>query len=328
MAKSVLFPNCPFLTNFLLPKLPVSVPRTMWEWGNLPTTLPPPTGGLDDDGTVFSEIPSSWLKRAQFISLFIVMVFYQVPMKYQINEYWTIIPRGNKSLGSSKNLETLFHQLAEFSVCFCRNTSSFMHCVDSLTLNPHQQHCNSCPNEAHLHPCLLLHMCVWAQPLVCLTLYDLMDCSLPGSTVQGIFQAKNTEVGCHFLLQGIFPTQGLNLHLLQWQADSLPLSHLGSPYFSIRHVRTFLHLGRLHSGSATTLGGHLIREVTNKAQKRKKCGTEWITKRILVSSMRAETRKQSITFSGPSWGGVCGRWLRCFYHLGHVCTWPWKHQKC
>ena len=25
---------------------------------------------------------------------------------------------------------------------------------------------------------------------------------------------KNTEVGCHFLLQGIFPTQGLNLHLL------------------------------------------------------------------------------------------------------------------
>ena len=30
-------------------------------------------------------------------------------------------------------------------------------------------------------------------------------------------------VGCHFLLQGIFPTQGLNLYLLHWQADSLPL---------------------------------------------------------------------------------------------------------
>ena len=41
---------------------------------------------------------------------------------------------------------------------------------------------------------------------------------------------KNTGVGCHFLLQGIFPTQGSNLclwSLLQWQADSLPLSHLG-----------------------------------------------------------------------------------------------------
>ena len=31
---------------------------------------------------------------------------------------------------------------------------------------------------------------------------------------------------CHFLLQGIFLTQGLNPHLLHWQADSLPLSHL------------------------------------------------------------------------------------------------------
>ena len=38
--------------------------------------------------------------------------------------------------------------------------------------------------------------------------------------------------GIYFLLQGIFPNQGLNLQLvclLHWQADSLPLSHLGSP---------------------------------------------------------------------------------------------------
>ena len=36
-------------------------------------------------------------------------------------------------------------------------------------------------------------------------------------------------MGCQFLLQGIFPTQGLNPHLLHWQADSLPLNHQGSP---------------------------------------------------------------------------------------------------
>ena len=35
--------------------------------------------------------------------------------------------------------------------------------------------------------------------------------------------------GCHFLLQGIFPTQGSNPCLLHWQVDSLPLSHEGSP---------------------------------------------------------------------------------------------------
>ena len=39
------------------------------------------------------------------------------------------------------------------------------------------------------------------------------------------FPGKNTGVGCHFLLQGIFPTQGLNLNHLHWQAGSLPLSH-------------------------------------------------------------------------------------------------------
>ena len=43
------------------------------------------------------------------------------------------------------------------------------------------------------------------------------------------FPGKNTGVGCHFLLQGVFPTQGLNLRLLHWQVDSLPLSHQGSP---------------------------------------------------------------------------------------------------
>ena len=40
---------------------------------------------------------------------------------------------------------------------------------------------------------------------------------------------RNTAVGCHFLLQGIFPTQGLNPSLLRRHADSLPLNHQGSP---------------------------------------------------------------------------------------------------
>ena len=36
-------------------------------------------------------------------------------------------------------------------------------------------------------------------------------------------------MGCHFLLQGIFPTQGLNQCVLHWQVDSLLLIHRGSP---------------------------------------------------------------------------------------------------
>ena len=52
------------------------------------------------------------------------------------------------------------------------------------------------------------NVCLVAQP--CLTLCDPMDCSPPGSTVHGDSPGKNTGVGCHALLQGIFPTQGLN----------------------------------------------------------------------------------------------------------------------
>ena len=41
-----------------------------------------------------------------------------------------------------------------------------------------------------------------------------MDCSLPNSSVHGIFLGKNTRVGCHASIQKIFPTQELNPHLL------------------------------------------------------------------------------------------------------------------
>ena len=54
----------------------------------------------------------------------------------------------------------------------------------------------------------------------CLTLCDPKDCSLQGFSVHGIFPGKSTGLGCHFLLQGIFPTQGSNpclLRLLHWQ---------------------------------------------------------------------------------------------------------------
>ena len=66
----------------------------------------------------------------------------------------------------------------------------------------------------------------------CLTLCDPMDCSPPGSSVYGIFQARILEWIAISSSRGIFLTQGLNwclLCLLHWQVDSLPLSHLGSP---------------------------------------------------------------------------------------------------
>ena len=64
---------------------------------------------------------------------------------------------------------------------------------------------------------------------LCLTLYDPMDCSLPGSSVCGDSPGKNTGVGCHALLQGIFPTQGSNLSLTHCMQILYRLSPQGSP---------------------------------------------------------------------------------------------------
>ena len=66
--------------------------------------------------------------------------------------------------------------------------------------------------------------------LLCPTLGDPIVYSLPGSCPWDS-PDKNTGVGRYILLQGIFQTQGSNLHLLHllhWQADSLPLSPWGS----------------------------------------------------------------------------------------------------
>ena len=59
------------------------------------------------------------------------------------------------------------------------------------------------------------------------TLCNPMDCSPPGSSVNGILH-EYTGRGCHALLQGIFSTQESNLHLL-CLLHSLPPSHWGSP---------------------------------------------------------------------------------------------------
>ena len=56
-----------------------------------------------------------------------------------------------------------------------------------------------------------------------------MRCSPSGSSVRGDSPGKNTEVGCHALLQGIFPTQGSNPGLLHCRWILYYLSHQGSP---------------------------------------------------------------------------------------------------
>ena len=79
-------------------------------------------------------------------------------------------------------------------------------------------------------------VCVHTQP--CSILYDPMDCSPPGfSSLHGIFQTRILEWVAIF-----FPTQRSNLSLLgllYWQADSLPLRHMGSHVLIFETVQLF-----------------------------------------------------------------------------------------
>ena len=70
-----------------------------------------------------------------------------------------------------------------------------------------------------------------------------MDCSPPGSAVHGILQAR-IRVGCHFLLQGIFPTQGSNPGLLHRRQILYHLSHQGSTWTSYTHWQAFSKASR------------------------------------------------------------------------------------
>jgi len=78
-----------------------------------------------------------------------------------------------------------------------------------------------------------------------------MDCSPPGSSVHGDSPGQNTGVGCYFILQGIFQSQGLNPYLLcflYWQAGSLPLAPPGKALLSgpsVSNLYCFDYLGQI-----------------------------------------------------------------------------------
>ena len=75
--------------------------------------------------------------------------------------------------------------------------------------------------------------CVHAQSLSRVWLFEAprpVACQAP---LPMDYPGKNTGVGCHFLLQGIFPTQGLNSHLLwllYWQARFFTIESPGKPF--------------------------------------------------------------------------------------------------
>ena len=112
------------------------------------------------------------------------------------------------------------------SLTLLRNSSQTFH-IMTLTSNLQNDSLMECSpiwTWAVLFSCLKVKVLV---ALLCPTLCHLMDCCLPDSCPWE-YLGKNTGVGCHFLLHGIFPTQESNQNLLHCRQILYHLSHLDS----------------------------------------------------------------------------------------------------
>ena len=122
--------------------------------------------------------------------------------------------------------------------------------------------------------CLCVCVCVCSRTRTWLLSHVQLFVTLWTAARQALFiPGKNTGVGWHFLHQGIFPTQGSNpcfLHLLHWQADSLPMCHLGTPCLPLAEpnwkpkirviwsIQVNLQSEMGHRGPGRTHGGHPV----------------------------------------------------------------------
>ena len=99
--------------------------------------------------------------------------------------------------------------------------------------------CCSLYLQAHVHLYFPTHLWqVWPWDMACemcvcmLSCFSRVQLFVTPWTVARQAPGKNTGVGGHSLLQGIFPIQGVNSHLLcllHWQPSSLPLVPPGKP---------------------------------------------------------------------------------------------------
>ena len=134
----------------------------------------------------------------------------------------------------------------------------------------------------HLHRVVLPGLCLKMKLLIaqsCPTPWDPMNYSPPGSSVHGILQAwrifKNTGMGGHSVLQGIFLTQGLNLGLLHCRQIFYHLSHQGSPV--LVYLCAIILFSFSHLSCPKTLPNMLVQLFPKMDSTAQTCGSLGIT---------------------------------------------------
>ena len=82
-------------------------------------------------------------------------------------------------------------------------------------------------------------MSICSVTLLCLTVCDPMDCSLPGTSVLGISQARILEwVAISY--SGDLPNPGIEPHLLHWLVGSLPQAPPQKPSTSVEPGKGYI----------------------------------------------------------------------------------------
>ena len=99
--------------------------------------------------------------------------------------------------------------------------------------------------QQHVCVCVRAHTCAHACMLSSVWLCNPVDCSLPGSFVHAVFQARILEwVSISYSIGSSWRSNPPLLHLLCWQSDSLPLCHLGSIFIYI-YVCMYIYIKTL-----------------------------------------------------------------------------------
>ena len=105
-----------------------------------------------------------------------------------------------------------------------------------FNINNHQGNANQTHNEISSHTCKKVCMC----DQLCPTFYDPMDCSSPGSSVHGIFQARKLEwVAISSSRGSSWPRDRTSFSWVSHISRQILLSqsHLGSPKVMLRVMR-------------------------------------------------------------------------------------------
>ena len=126
------------------------------------------------------------------------------------------------------------------------------------------------------------------------------------------FLGKSTGVGCHFLLQGIFPTQGLNPGLPHCRQTLYCLSPQGSPTQLI-----FFFLRNLFNNVLTGLLPHFL-QVTAQV---------WLSQRSLLITFHNSAHLLSPSNSSPLFSFTTEHYRDKFYEANYYVIFPSNSQQ-